>query len=137
MFTVPAPNNFDGEKFRTKYNLGMFDFHITNGILHSPIKLTPHDLLDCVQITDEIEKGERIELRKNNTWKIEENLFLGITQDEFLDWCSSNLMTDNEIDKTNLPSKVQANLKAQNFFVRNMGCMLITIRDKSIPGALK
>ncbi len=51
---IPIPTNFNGQKFATKFNLGPFDFHVDDGLLHSPIpNLTEADLIDCITTAEE------------------------------------------------------------------------------------
>jgi hypothetical protein len=64
MFPAQIPPAFDGAKFAAKYNLGPFDFHVVDGILYSPIE-NP-DLSDCIITAADIDRLQRISLRREN-----------------------------------------------------------------------
>lgn len=51
------------------------------------------------------------------------------TQAEFQAWCDTNLMTDAQIDTTNLSAALKTNLKANNTYTRNSGRLLIVARN--------
>lgn len=58
MYTISVPEFFDGERFAAKYSLDLMSFHTSEGILYSPIPLTPTDLLDCVLTPEEIAEAD-------------------------------------------------------------------------------
>lgn len=57
------------------------------------------------------------------------NILATITQSEFQTLCDNNLMTDAEVDSTNLSTSLKTNIKFNNSFTRRGGKAIIACRD--------
>ena len=55
------------------------------------------------------------------------------TQAQFQVWCDGNLMTDAQIDASNISAALKTNIKANNQFTRNGIKFLIALRDEIWP----
>lgn len=85
--------------------------------------IAAHDPVDYVVQRQEGAEAQAQAIPNWATW----------TEEQFLTWCTNNLMTDAQIDATTLSAALKTNLKSTNAFVRNAGRLLVALRNKAFP----